>query len=308
MLSKNFLLLVVGFTFTTAVAAQKLKFANRERVYINSSANSNYRVRYINPKTDTVVRIENVLFNASGDTLSYQRLAKPNYDAAKILDSQYAAQNGYQLPALLNLKNYIYADIKGGEGKILIHPWFYSVPKDTSNLTQKQRQRLEANKFFESNEFYIPVERFVNLGMNKRNRHAGALTLPIKAYLGAPDSISAVQSAVSVGLYYGWSLGNKHHTNRPTEKEIQSYERGYSFNILAGVNKLDLDDKNTSDDGKRFKGSVTSVSYGVSLGVHYKIFSAFLAAGMDSPLSRKAKNWSLKNRPWIGFGAGFEIF
>lgn len=179
--------------------------------------------------------------------------------------------------------------------------WFLGKKIDTTGV-------YASNEFFKKMQFSIPLEVRTNLALRSSAFHAGLLTIPIKVYLGAPDSISAVQAAVTAGIYAGKRWGKTKYVKLPNEKEFTTYESSTSLNIFLGINKLDLDDKNTSDDGKKFKGSVSTLSYGITYAWHYKLFTLFIAAGKDEPLTNKAEYWSLKNKLWIGIGAGFDIY
>lgn len=273
------------------VHAQKISFKPKLKVFINESANPGYQVKFIDPKKDTLLTQEAKTFSATGQLISYQLTEKLNWEKAKTLHKDSAA-----LPKMLADKDVLYADIKPGEGRLMVYFWPFT-PSDSAT-----------SKFLKGHRFSIALEERVNLSFRSSNWHAGLLTLPIKVYAGGADSVSAVQAGVSIGLYIGKKWSKTKYVKLPNEEEWSTYQSAWSLNAVLGLNKLDLDEANTTDGGKHFKGGMASLSAGIAPGFHYKTFTVFVATGFDVPLGSKGKYWAFKGKPWFGVGAGFEIF
>ncbi|WP_343304383.1 hypothetical protein AAHN97_22655 [Chitinophaga niabensis] len=237
------------------------------------------------------------VFAPNGQLLNYQLTKTLNWNKALPFH-----KDSLTLPGSLSQKSYLYADIKPDEDRLLIYFWPYITSGTPST------EIVQNNAFFEDHMFSIALEDRTTLSFPSSSLHAGAMTLPIKIYIGGPDSVSAVQAGVSAGLYVGKKWSRTQYIKLPNEKEFTTYQTAYSLNVLLGLNKLDLDEKNTKDAGKKFKGSIASLSAGISPGFHYKSFTLFTAIGFDFPLSSKGEHWAFKGKPWIGLGAGFEIF
>ena len=283
---------------TTYANAQKIDFKKKLKVFVNDKANTDFQVKFIDPKKDVLLKPDVKVFSADGKLLSYQLTKTLDWDKALTLH-----KDSTTLPGSLKEKHFLYADIKPDEGRLLVYFWPY-VPTTGAGAVEIDQN----NTFFKDHLFSIALEDRTTLAFTSSSWHAGAMTLPIKVYIGGPDSVSAVQAGVSAGLYIGKKWSKTKFIKLPNEKEFTTYQSAWSLNALLGLNKLDLDEKNTKDAGKKFKGSIASLSAGISPGFHYKTFTIFTAIGFDFPLSGKGEQWSFKGKPWIGLGAGFEIF
>ncbi len=187
----------------------------------------------------------------------------------------------------------------------MVYFWPY---KNKDSTVEDFKRKIKANDFIKKYAYSIELNDRTNLSFWSSECIGGILTLPIKIYFGGPDSVSAVQTAVGTGLYIGKKWGRRKFVKLPHEKEITVYKSAWSLNALAGINKVDIDEKNSKDGGRTFKGSFTSMSLGLASGFHYKSFTVFIASGFDIPLNNKGNKWTFKGKPWIGIGAGFEIF
>ncbi|HEX6983144.1 MAG TPA: hypothetical protein VF181_10320 [Balneolaceae bacterium] len=167
----------------------------------------------------------------------------------------------------------------------------------------------QANKFFKNNDFAIALKPRYNLAIDYSHKQVGIMTLPVKIFLGsrASENVNNISTGVTAGLYAGYFLGWTNYVKLPAEEDYRVYNHGVSFNVFFGINKLELTDVNSLNTNS-FRGSIASSSIGLSVGWHYKLFTLFLASGFDIPLSDQADDWVFKGQPWLGFGAGFEIF
>lgn len=285
---------ILGILLLAAVCSfsQKVEMKQKLRVGINQSGN--YPLRFIDPAKDTLVKAESKVYDATGKLLSYQLTKSNDWSKGKVVDSKVTT-----LPGVLKDISVIYADIKPDEGRLLVYPWPYN-----ETVTFKAE-----NQFYKDHLFYIDLEDRVNLSFWSTSFHAGALTMPIKAYLGGKDSVSGtVEAGVNAGLYFGFKFGKKKFLKLPNEKEYTESNWAFSTNMILGLNKLEITDANVTDKTSKFRGNTMSLSTGLAAGFHLNKFTVFLAAGIDIPLSSKAKYWGYKGVPWLGFGAGYEIF
>ena len=288
------ILLLTACLMTLFVSAQKLTFHQKIKVGINAKADAKYQVIY----TSITPAKENEVYDASTNVIiTYQLAKKPNWGTARELKLGNGDGN---LPVLFQ-KNAIYiADIKPEEGRLMVYFWPFANPAMAADITA-------ANSFIKNNSFSIKLEDRTNLSFKSSAWHVGVMAIPLKIFLGTPDSVSAVQSSFNAGLYGGRRWGRTKYVKLPNQKEISTYQTSWSANVFAGLGKLDIDDKNTSDKGAKFKGTVASLSYGLMGAYHYKNFSVFISLGGDKPFGDRADKWLLKKKPWIGIGLGFDI-
>lgn len=283
------------------VIAQKASFFSRQRVAINQYANKGFEVKLIDTKLHVKQEKTAKTFDAVNNLASYQLTEKPDWSKQVILDNNIAG-----LLTLLQNRVYLDADIKPEDGRLLVYFWPF--PEDPNGTAAQQADIKTANDFFKDHTFAIELKERDNLALKSSAFHAGPMVLPLKIFLGGPDSVSSVTASANVGLYIGKRYGKTHYVKLPDEKEYTVYETSHSWNLILGLSKLDLDEKNTKDGGKNFKGSIAAFTTGIAYGLHIKNFTVFGGIGLDFPFGKKGKQWSLRNQPWIGFGAGFDIF
>jgi hypothetical protein len=275
--------------------SQKASFFQKKQVFINKS-NPDYKVKFINTKNDVIKKHTEETYNAAGVLISYQLTDKLDWSKSQVADN-----TNPNMPSFIKNEIYLFADIKPDEGRLLVYFWPWEDDGTNASLTA-------ANTFYKAHTFSIEVEDRVNLSFKSTAFQISPLTLPLKVYLGGPDSISKVSASANIGFCFGKKFGHTKYVKIPDEKEFMTYETSHSWNIVLGINKLDLDDKNTKDDGKKFQGSIAAITTAFAYGIHLKNFSLFTAFGFDHPIGKGGKLWSLKGKPWFGFGGGFDIF
>ena len=268
--------------------SQKLKLKEDLTIHIATKASPKFPVMYINKKetkNDTV----NVVYNKTGDTISFQLKKKNNWKEANKLDSKTANNNGI---TKFNLKG----EVTPKDNRLIIN--FYPFENNS-----------KAKTFLNNNNFSIIIPPRLNLGFKYSRFHAGTLSMPLKIYLNSrgENNNNNIETGANIGVYLGYLSGTKRFVKIPSEEEYRVYEYGWSINGFFGLNKLEITDKNTLDVSS-FQGSLLTSSLGVNIGWHYKVFSIFGAIGFDIPLSDNGKDWYFKGKPWVGFGVGFEIF
>lgn len=135
----------------------------------------------------------------------------------------------------------------------------------------------------------------------------GALTLPLKIYLGSDsDSIPKGTNNVVTNLNFSLFVGrNWGHHGFNSKGEVVS-KRYHSINFLAGASKLALKGSNT--DGAVKEAEVLSLNTGVAYSFLINKFNLFLGIGIDIPMSSAADDWIFKGQPWLGIGLGYSVF
>jgi hypothetical protein len=300
---KYFLLSTFLLAFS-GLSAQKLILKQKLKIAINGKADSNFHVKYLDPIKDVKIEKQHETYDATTNAIiSYQNSKKPDWDKAKKLDSNNRDPN---LPVLLKKDAVYIADIKPEEGRLMLYFWPFR-KNGNKKMKNTASENTDVNKFIEDHLFSITMPQRTTLSFHSASWHVGVMTVPLKIYVGSPDSVSAVQSSFNAGLFFGRRWGYTKYVNLPNQKEISTYQTSWSVNIFAGPAKVDLDENNTSDKGKSFKGGVAVLSYGIMAAYHYKNFSVFLSFGDDKPFVDQADTWLLKKKPWLGIGFGFDI-
>ena len=135
----------------------------------------------------------------------------------------------------------------------------------------------------------------------------GALTLPLKIYLGSnsdsiPDGTNNIVTNLNFSLFVGRNWGN-HGFNSKGEVVSKRY---HSINFLAGASKLALSKTNT--DGLVKEAEVLSINTGLAYSFLINKFNIFVGIGVDIPMSSVADDWIFKGQPWLGIGLGYSVF
>jgi len=307
------LLFISSLFFVLKSDCQKISFKQKLKIYINGHENKAYQVRFIKTDYDTIMKPTAQVYSSDGKLLNYQLQKTPNWNASKAFNKD----SVNTIPEILQRSEYHYADISTDpdNNRLLIYFWPFSTKKKDCLFDKPKELKgddsvktADANNFLKNNSFSISLDDRILVRFRTMAFQAGVLTIPIRTFLGAPDSVSSIETTVSVGSYIGIRFGTTKYVKLPNQKDYTTYQIAYSINIFGGLNKLDLDEKNTKDAAKKFKGSIASLSLGIAPAYHFKNFTTFLASGFDIPLSSKGSNWSLKGKPWIGVGFGFDIF
>jgi len=281
-----FTLIIFQFSFS-----QKLKFKEKININIATKAKDSFPVKFVGKKKKKLNKT-NVTYNAKGDTISYQLEKKTDWESAIILDSLNAVNNGITDFKLLG-------EITPKDEMLLIDFYPFTDSKDST-----------ANKFIEKNLFRIKLKPRTNLKFKYNRFHAGTFVAPFKVYLDSradSNNNNNIEADVNINLFAGLLMGTKRYVKIPSDEGYRIYEYGWSLNAFFGVNKLEIGEKNTLDTSS-FQGSVVTSSQGINCGWHYKSFSIFGLFGIDIPLNKRGSDWYFKGKPWLGFGAGFEVF
>ncbi len=182
--------------------------------------------------------------------------------------------------------------------KLVFYPWKFSAVED-SNLNQE----------LSKNSYFLDIPERTVLKVKFHSYQFGALTLPVKIYLSskADSLVNNVQTDINLNFMIGHKWGVKKYSQLPNEEEGSSYENSWSINFLIGMSKIDLKKNNTTPDLTKGDISVPAISTGFAFGYQYRKIGAYIASGIDNPLSKYGKDWDFKNQLWLGFGLGLGL-
>lgn len=192
-------------------------------------------------------------------------------------------------------------DVAQKNNTINVYPW----PITKDGVIDDNDPR---NKFFANNLFFFKIPDRTVVKLKYSDFHFGALSLPIKVFLSSQaDSLknNTVFDA-NLNLMVGKKWGKEKFYHLPNAESGEKYFLGYSANVILGISKIELSDENTTPKITQ-KYTLPALSYGFAFGVHYKTIGIYMALGIDTPLSKYAKEWNFRNRPWLGFGLGLGL-
>lgn len=297
---KTTLLLIPVFLFAAfqSVSQQTQSFKEKTFLWYHSKCKC-----YIDNSGDTLkVHVENkqpvtsfMHYSIRGnDTIKYYKVDTLDKGKGRNLNRRVSTKH------FIYGKEKLYGDVKQEKGKIVFYPWPYTAKK----LTAKS---IENNRSFEDSTLYIKIPQRKVVSVAYRAWHFGALTLPLKVYLASQvQPINNVAFDVNINFMIGKKWGSNKYVYLPNTAEGTTYEKSCSFNLIAGIGKVELDSSNTTPyiTGKYTLPTFTS---GFSFGIHYKKVGVFIATGIDSPMGPNSSNWNFSQMPWLGFGLGLGI-
>ena len=287
---KTQLTLILLLYATTACFSQNhLLMREKSKVLLNDKAKFN-TIYYV-PKNNTKdsLAIKEVIKNAKGDTISIAyNVVKSNILKPIVFDTTIQDNKGFT-------DKKIKADLVCKEGRIYIHPNYYSDKNDENSK--------KANKFVSENELFIKMEDRVNYSFFNSYWQVGLLTIPVKWYM--KPELGNVSSDVNAMMNIGWNFGKKRFVKLPHEEEARVYRSNFSLNGIFGLSKISLNSKNTFTNNT-VEGDVSAFSIGGSIGYHYRGFNFMLVSGIDMPFAERDK-WKFSNTPWLGLGIGFDL-
>lgn len=269
------LLIVLGFVGQSWGQEQK-SFKEKHKVNL---LNTHYKFKDSIKESKKV----NIIFNAKGDTISYQK------DKA-LKQSKEEKFSEITLTSIDLSNSYIRADLKLSDNKIYIYPHRFKL-KDT------------ANDFFDDNEVFIKMKDRTNYSFPYSSLQMGIITIPVKWYVDS--QLGNIETSINAMFNVGYKWGKSHFIKFPHEKDVRQYRSAQSLNFIAGLSKIALNKSNTSK-ANPLEGNIAAVSLGVSYGVHYGDFTFLLASGFDIPTSNR-RDWNFTGKPWIGMGFGLNF-
>ncbi|MCW1960621.1 hypothetical protein [Chryseobacterium viscerum] len=237
-------------------------------------------------KVDSIVN-KNIKYDGRNQIISYEK------DTLKKKPVEVLFMTVDKSKTDIDFGSTITANLKVVDNKIMIYPWYFTYSRTT-------------NDFFDKNNVYIKMKDRVNYSFPHRSVQVGVITLPIKWYVDS--KIGNVETSLNAMINVGYKFGKSKFVKFPNEEKAREYKTGFSINGLAGLSKIELDEKNTSlsKNGKA-EGNVAAISLGGALGYHYNDFTLMLAVGFDLPTSNR-KNWNFNGIPWLGLGFGYNFF
>lgn len=189
-----------------------------------------------------------------------------------------------------------------------------------ANLAQK-KDTLFINYWLNNKEVNNDAEYFFTL----ENRHyqpfffdaaeIGAITIPFRfrsSYSkGAIDVPSTLSTDINVGLYGGYTLGRVIYNYQKNADPSPKEQLNFTFGPFASLSSVSLDKANTITADEPITGdtkyNVAAFSTGLGLvaAVNKVRFGFFY--GFDFGIGNLAKKWDYNQKPWFGFGFGFNV-
>ncbi|MCJ7933265.1 MAG: hypothetical protein MUW56_06405 [Chryseobacterium sp.] len=102
--------------------------------------------------------------------------------------------------------------------------------------------------FLSTNQFWIFLNENENLSFFADSFQLGAMTLPLKVYLNKRDDNvggGMAEGNINVGIYTGYKFGWKKYVKLKNEKDYRIYNVAFSSNVIVGLGKVTIDDKNS---------------------------------------------------------------
>lgn len=276
------LFVILGFALQSFGQEQK---SYKEKNYVPISKIVKYVPKDRKLLGDSIVKV-NIVFNAKGDTISYQsQKLKKTPKEKQLLDVEKS----------LNLDNsQIGANLQVMGDKIMIYPWlYYGVDVDS------------LNQFFKENDVYIKMEDRINYNFKYSSYQLGIVTLPLKWYMDS--KLGNVETSINAMVNAGYKWGKSRFIKFPYEEKAREYKTAFSFNLLAGISKIELNKINTSEAEVQIEeANIAAISLAASFGIHYGNFIFMPTIGFDIPTSNR-KDWNFSGTPWLGIGVGYNF-
>lgn len=284
---KTYLLLLFLLGWVWMVFGQE--FRGKDKIHISPYTSEKYSVCYTDKKIqDTIHKV----FDKDGNLQSFELQEKVNWMDAKKLTTSDLKEYGWN-------KKYLNGNISPENGRLVIYFW------DQGKIAESLK------KFLSTNQFSVSLNENENLSFFADSFHLGAMTLPLKVYLKKRDDDvggGMAEGNVNLGIYTGYKFGWKKYVKLKNEKEYRVYNVAFSGNLVFGLGKVTVDDKNSVEHLQQWKVDVPTFNLGMAIGLHYRDFSLLVAYGTDLLLSKKGENWNYKGKPWLGMGIGYKIF
>ncbi len=229
-----------------------------------------------------------------------------NAIAARTLAEQQELQNSYVLlqtenQALENLK-----DLK----------WLENAKYHVIATTSGGATTAYVEKYQNDGDYFFKLENRQYISLRYQSIEIGALTVPFKfrpGYYVSDKNIrvnSQFTADINIGTYIGYTVGKLKYTYT---KNVDSAPRKKQFSTgpFFTFSRVEIDSLSTITASKPLrdgikKGIATfSPGWGF-MGSIYDIRVGFFI-GTDVAMSSLGRKWIYNNRPWFGFGVGYNL-
>jgi hypothetical protein len=160
---------------------------------------------------------------------------------------------------------------------------------------------------------YIKLENRQYIKLRFSAWEVSALTIPFKyrfrtskGNLTAPAEVSA---DFNVSTFIARTAGNLTYRNQSYEK-VKPEGSAFSAGVFFGLSASQIDSTSTSLLGaEAFSDSRSVISFSPGAGAVYNYlnFNVGLFIGWDIGLGNTAQKWNYSNKPWFGFGIGYNL-
>jgi hypothetical protein len=170
------------------------------------------------------------------------------------------------------------------------------------------------NRYDRDADYRIKLQNRQYISYRKQSLEYGPIIIPIKYRFernrGTIKAKDEFQSDLNIGVYGGYRL-SKYRVRYEGDnfKELSAVSISIGGFLNVGTTSIDsvsttLGDEPFKKDEKASIGTF-SPGLGIILSVHNLQLGLF--GGMDFGFGHNAKQWNYNNRPWIGFGLGYNV-
>jgi hypothetical protein len=189
-----------------------------------------------------------------------------------------------------------YSAIKQVKDSLFFNPW--------TNNTAAQRN---VEYFYKLENRRVPVTfRFAT-------NEIGALTIPFKYRYSFRRGGTKVPDEFvpdfNVGIFISRTWGKQTFFYWKNQEDRSPRTRCVnSLGAFLGISTTKLDSANTSLSKEYLKGEKTIAMFSPGFGYVHKIAGVGigLLVGLDFPVGATGRKWNYRDKPWIGFGIGYN--
>jgi hypothetical protein len=170
------------------------------------------------------------------------------------------------------------------------------------------------NKFDQNADYYLKLNNRSFVSLKKQSVVFGPVTIPFKYRFSHAKNEVNIESEFSAdfnaGIFVGKNWGR--YRVRYESKELKKLSNlSLTVGPFLSLSTTNLDSESSSgaksplreDESK----TIASISPGIGIMTSIYNFNFGFFGGFDLGFGNSAKKWNFNNRPWIGFGIGYNI-
>lgn len=160
---------------------------------------------------------------------------------------------------------------------------------------------------------YIKLENRQYIKLKFSAWEMAALTIPFKYRFETSQNSITVPSEfstdINISTFVGRTTGSLIYKNQASKK-IKPHGSAISTGAFFGFSIVEIDSASTSllgDEALTEKRTVLAFSPGLGAVYNFMDFNVGLFFGWDIGLGNTAQKWNYSNKPWLGFGIGYNL-
>jgi len=170
------------------------------------------------------------------------------------------------------------------------------------------------NKFDQNADYYLKLKNRSIISLKKQSLVFGPVTIPFKYRFSHTKNEVNIESEFSAdfnaGIFVGKNWGR--YRVRYESKELKTLSNlSLTIGPFLSLSTTALDSESTSGSKKPLgddeSKTIASLSPGIGIMTSIYNFNFGLFGGFDVGFGNSAKKWNFNNKPWIGFGIGYNI-